>query len=108
MYYYIELPLIEVLFNSELKGINLDIEKVKSLIKIYKEELSKLEKKIFQENDNEKFNIASSKQLQHILFEKRALKTNKKIKTGYSTDNETLDNETLLKIAKTDKLAEYI
>lgn len=40
----------------------------------------------------ERFNINSTKQLQAILFEKLKIPTSKKIKTGFSVDNEALES----------------
>ena len=53
----------------EKVGINIDVEQVKSLSKVYHEELDDLVKKIYA-FAGEEFNINSPKQLQVILFEK--------------------------------------
>ena len=44
------------------------------------------------ESAGEEFNINSTKQLSEILFEKLQLPKGKKTKTGYSTNNEVLEN----------------
>jgi len=52
--------------------------------------IARLEKEI-HELAGEKFNVASPKQLGVILFEKLGLEVIKKTKTGYSTDNDVLE-----------------
>gem|GEM_PF-2058787 len=54
------------------------------------ERIKKLEEEIY-ELVGERFNLNSPKQLQVILFEKLQIPTNKKIKTGFSVDNEVLE-----------------
>jgi len=87
----IEIPLLRVLAAMELEGINLDQEFLKSLSGALEQDISKLEKDIFQAA-GEEFNIASPKQLGLILFEKMKLVDKpKKTKTGqYSTAEEVL------------------
>ncbi len=87
----IETPLITVLGNMEMEGIQVDKKTLKHLSKIFKTELESLEKEIY-ELAGEEFNINSSQQLGVILFEKLKLKSVKKTKkkTGYSTDVEVL------------------
>lgn len=65
----IELPLVEVLFDMEKTGMSIDAEQIKSLSKVYHEELTLLTNKIC-ELAGEEFNINSPKQLQNILFDK--------------------------------------
>lgn len=79
----IEQPLVEVLYEMEKNGISIDIEQIKSLSKIYHEELQEITKKIYSLADEE-FNINSPKQLQSILFEK--LKIEYKGKPGTSIE----------------------
>ncbi len=95
----IEIPLVQVLADMELEGINLDEEFLKSLSSDLDRDIKELEEKIYKEA-GEEFNIGSPKQLGIILFEKLALaKKPKKTKTGqYSTGEEVLsyfavDNE---------------
>jgi DNA polymerase-1 len=90
IYYKIELPLIPVLLQIEQTGILLDIELLKKQSLKIAEEVSVLEKKIYNLVDQE-FNVSSPKQLGQILFEKLKLPTYKKTKTGFSTDNDVLE-----------------
>ncbi|WP_299164330.1 DNA polymerase I [uncultured Eudoraea sp.] len=87
----IEIPLVNVLADMELEGINLDIEFLNSLSKDLENDIKNLEVKIYKEA-GEEFNIASPKQLGDILFNKLKLVDKpKKTKTGqYSTSEDVL------------------
>jgi len=87
----IEIPLLRVLADMELEGINLDEGFLNSLSSALDEDIKNLEKSIYKEADEE-FNIASPKQLGEILFGKMKLvEKPKKTKTGqYSTSEDVL------------------
>ncbi|QWX84045.1 DNA polymerase I [Cellulophaga sp. HaHaR_3_176] len=87
----IEIPLLHVLADMELEGINLDEDFLKSLSTDLDNDIKNLETKIYKEADEE-FNIASPKQLGDILFDKLKLVGKpKKTKTGqYSTAEDVL------------------
>tara|TARA_R110002072_G_scaffold291396_2_gene459558 strand:+ start:203 stop:3055 length:2853 start_codon:yes stop_codon:yes gene_type:complete len=87
----IELPLVSVLTAMEIEGINLDVDFLKELSVHLTEDISRLEKNIF-EQAGEEFNIASPKQLGIVLFENMKLVDKpKKTKTGqYSTAEDVL------------------
>ncbi len=87
----IEVPLLRVLANMELEGINLDKDFLNSLSEELNTDIANLEKSIY-EAAGEEFNIASPKQLGVILFEKMKLVDKpKKTKTGqYSTAEDVL------------------
>jgi len=87
----IEIPLLRVLADMELEGINLDEEFLKSLSSDLNNDIASLEKKIY-EDAGEEFNIGSPKQLGEILFNKLKLVDKpKKTKTGqYSTAEDVL------------------
>ena len=87
----IEMPLVHVLLEMERTGMRLDPEVLKQYEKTLKEELRKLEKKIYEIAGVE-FNISSPKQLGEVLFEKMKIVDNaKKTKTKqYSTSEEVL------------------
>ncbi|WP_373841434.1 DNA polymerase I [Limosilactobacillus sp.] len=84
LYTKIELPLTRVLAKMEITGVHVDAQTLKNMGSKLKERLSEIESQIYQEA-GEKFNINSTKQLGHILFEKMKLPVIKKTKTGYST-----------------------
>lgn len=88
----IEIPLVPVLADMEMEGINLDIDFLKSLSKELTSDIQKLESKIY-EIAGEKFNLASPKQLGEILFDKLKIggAKQKKTKTGqYATGEDIL------------------
>ena len=87
----IEIPLLKVLADMELEGINLDSQFLESLSDQLDSDIKDLEAKIYKEA-GEEFNIASPKQLGEILFEKLKLVDKpKKTRTGqYSTAEDVL------------------
>lgn len=87
----IEIPLLHVLAQMELEGINLDKEFLNSLSTNLDNDITSLEAKIYEEA-GEEFNIGSPKQLGEILFDKLKLVDKpKKTKTGqYSTAEDVL------------------
>ena len=87
----IEIPLLRVLANMEIEGINLDIKFLEILKKELVTDILTLENVIFKEA-GQTFNISSPKQLGEVLFEKMELsKKPKKTKTGqYSTSEDVL------------------
>ncbi|MFV8226359.1 DNA polymerase I [Christiangramia aquimixticola] len=87
----IEIPLVKVLANMELEGINLDEKYLQSLSEALTNDIKTLEEQIYKEA-GEEFLISSPKQLGIILFEKMELvKKPKKTKTGqYSTSEDVL------------------
>ena len=86
----IEMPLLVLLSQMEIKGIKLDTEKLISFSKELDEKIKKIEKEAEDEAGHE-FNIASYKQLQTVLFEERGLRPDKKNKSGFSTSSEVLE-----------------
>ncbi len=87
----VEFPFINVLVDMESVGIKADIEHLKYLKEKLTNELNELSKKIY-EIAGEEFNIRSTQQLGHILFNKLMLKGAKKTKTGYSTNEAVLNS----------------
>lgn len=87
----IEIPLLRVLADMELEGINLDEQFLNSLSEKLDNDIKTLEANIFKEA-GEEFNIASPKQLGKILFDKLKLVDKpKKTKTGqYATGEDIL------------------
>jgi len=87
----VEMPLVPVLKDMEMRGIRVDREKLKGLSASFADQLDKIEEQIYT-LAGERFNIKSSQQLGRILFEKLQLPVQKKTKkkTGYSTDVEVL------------------
>lgn len=92
-YFTYELPLLEILAQTEFNGIKIDLEKLQNLSQEFSLEISRLTKEIY-ELAGEEFNIASPQQLGKILFEKLNLDSSKKSKkTGaLSTGIEVLED----------------
>lgn len=89
LFYELEMPLVPLLAEMELRGIGLDASVLEQYSEELEGELSGLEQEIYELCGHE-FNIASTKQLQQVLFEERKLNPVKKTKTGYSTDTAVL------------------
>jgi len=87
----IEMPFINLLIDMESRGIKLDIEYMKNLQEKVTLKLGELTEKIYSLAGSE-FNIKSTKQLAHILFEVLKLPVKRKTKTGYSTDEKVLNS----------------
>ncbi|PIP05988.1 MAG: DNA polymerase I [Syntrophobacterales bacterium CG_4_8_14_3_um_filter_49_14] len=85
LFYRLEMPLIPVLSSMEKKGVLLDLSLLSTMSKEIEQLLSLSEEKIYR-LAGERFNIASPKQLQTILFDRLGLPRGKKTKEGYSTD----------------------
>ncbi len=92
VFYEIEMPLLPVLQRMEEVGIKLDTEYLKDLGVKLRKTLEESEKNIWKAAGRE-FNVASPAQLQKVLFEDLKLPALgiKKIKSGYSTDADSLD-----------------
>lgn len=89
LYYDIEMPLVDVLFDMEIQGFLVDSEELNVLNKKYYEEIKRLENDIYF-TAGTKFNISSPKQLGEVLFDKLDLNipSNKKKSTSIEVLNE--------------------
>jgi len=90
----LEQPLTQVLARMEEAGVRVDRPGLERLSLELGKQLTQLERQI-HELAGEVFNIASTKQLQRILFEKLKLPPSKKTKTGFSTDESVLEELSL-------------
>lgn len=90
IYTSIELKLLPILCRMEENGLYLSVNELKDFSDSIDFEIKKIESEIF-ELSGYAFNIGSPKQLQVVLFDERKLKPLKKIKTGFSTDDATLE-----------------
>lgn len=91
VYYEIEMPLLPILVQMEATGIKVDRKYLKVLGEKLTLRLKEIEKEAAKEL-GEGVNIASPSQLQDVLFNKLKLPVIgiKKIKSGYSTDADSL------------------
>src|SRR3989449_10384426 len=77
----VEVPLIAVLVEMEWRGVLIDLERLGEISRQFAKELAELERAIYGAAGTE-FNINSTPQLRHVLFEKHQLPVLKKTKTG--------------------------
>lgn len=98
----LEVPLIPILAEMELVGISLDEESLYEYGIQLAEELGELEEQVYELVGHE-FNLASTQQLQEVLFTERKLKPTRKTKTGFSTDVAVLQE-----LAREDPVPELI
>lgn len=113
LYNDIELPIAELLAKMERFGVAVDRRKLTDLQMFFAAEVDRETNATYEAVGHE-FNVASPKQLQVVLFEELKLPKTKKIKTGYTTDAESLEwlSQTtkhpvlahLLRIRETNKL----
>ena len=85
-----ELPVADLLGRMESIGIAVNKKGLDALAAFFEGEV-KRETKAAHEAVGHEFNVASPKQLQVVLFDELGLPKTKKIKTGYTTDAESLD-----------------
>jgi DNA polymerase-1 len=90
LYRSAELPLTRVLARMERAGVRIDEAALARLSRDFSAQLAQLEDQIYT-LAGERFLISSPKQLQQLLFEKLKLPAVKKTKTGYSTDEDVLE-----------------
>ena len=85
-----ELPVADLLARMESIGISVNKKKLDELAAFFEGEVSR-ETNAAHAAVGHEFNVASPKQLQVVLFDELKLPKTKKIKTGYTTDAESLD-----------------
>ena len=90
LYRQIELPLCQVLYRMEKRGIAIDRSQLEQFGEMLSQRIAACEELIFSYSDGT-FNINSTKQLGELLFEKLGLPPVKKTKTGYSTNADVLE-----------------
>ena len=111
LYVDVERPLVGVLARMETLGVRVDTNYLKDLSQSLTVEARRLEEEV-QTLAGERFTVNSVPQLRTILFDKLGLKTDKKTKTGYSTDAQALEKirdahpivDTLLRYREIEKL----
>jgi DNA polymerase-1 len=87
----VEVPLIDVLVEMEFNGVKVDVQRLAELSRRYRERMDALEEEIYA-LAGRRFNIASPRQLQEVLFVEQKLPVVKKTaKTGPSTDVDVLE-----------------
>jgi len=86
----LEMPLLPELAEMEGAGIRIEAQTLAGYGRELEAELAGLRRRAWEMAGRE-FNLASTKQLQEVLFAERGLKPGKKTKTGYSTDAASLE-----------------
>lgn len=89
LYRDVEMPLVEVLADMEMRGIRIDRKRLESL----SDELEKRMVKAEQEAHalaGRPFNLNSTRDVAEVLFNEIGLKPGRKTKTGFSTDMKVL------------------
>ena len=109
----LELPIANLLARLENSGICVDEKELNKLKDFFEGEVARESKAAYASAGHE-FNVASPKQLQVVLFDELKLPKTKKIKTGFTTDAESLEwlfektkhplLQSLLRIRETNKL----
>jgi DNA polymerase-1 len=90
LYDDIERPLVRVLARMEHVGVEVDAPYLRALNDELGAEAVRLEKEI-QESAGVEFKVNSTPQLRTVLFDKLGLAPQKKTKTGFSTDAQSLE-----------------
>ncbi len=90
LYQDLEIPILILLAQIERIGIGIDKEKLTALESYFRSEVDRETSEAYKSVGRE-FNVASPKQLQVVLFDDLKLPKTKKIKTGFTTDAESLD-----------------
>lgn len=90
LYETMELPLCDVLYRMERRGIAIDRNQLEQFGRMLSQRVADCEALIFSFS-GESFNINSPKQLGEVLFEKLGLPPVKKTKTGYATNADVLE-----------------
>ena len=85
-----EMPVAALLARMENVGIAVNKKELEVLAKFFQGEVDR-ETKAAHQSVGHEFNVASPKQLQVVLFDELKLPKTKKIKTGFTTDAESLD-----------------
>ena len=85
-----EMPVAALLATMENVGIAVNKKELEVLAKFFQGEVDR-ETKAVHEIVGHEFNVGSPKQLQVVLFDELKLPKTKKIKTGFTTDAESLD-----------------
>ncbi len=90
LYREIEMPLVYTLYDMQKEGVLANRQALLDFGKELREGIERLTGEIYREC-GEEFNINSTQQLGHILFEKMGLRGGRKTKTGYSTAADVLE-----------------
>lgn len=102
----VEVPLACVLSRMEQEGVLIDSQRLRQQSQDLATRITELEKDVHEEA-GEPFNLGSTKQLQHILFEKMSLPIIKKTPKGAPSTSEDVLQELALEYSLPQKIMEY-
>ncbi len=102
LYENVEMPLADVLFSMEKRGVYLDLDFLRKISEELNSKITALREDIF-ETAGRAFNLDSPKQMREVLFTDLKLPVIKRGKTGPSTDEEVL-----MKLSRTHKLPKML
>ena len=90
LHYEIELPLVPILAAMEVRGIAVDCDLLGHISRELYERIAAIESEV-HEVAGHMFNLGSTQQLARFLYDDLGLAPGRRIKTGRSTDADTLD-----------------
>ena len=90
-FFQVEMPLVNILTEMELKGVKVDREKLNNFKLDLEKRRGNLQDKLRHLAGDPELNLNSPNQLQDVLFKKFKLQKGRKTKTGFSTDKKVLD-----------------
>lgn len=90
LYRDILLPAMKQFMKIEMKGITIDNNKRMEFYNLYKEKIGEILKRVRKDTGKPSLNPNSSKQLQDYFINDCKYTLNRKTKTGYSTDTESM------------------
>ena len=102
----VEVPLACVLSRMEQEGVLIDSQRLRQQSQDLAKRIAELENEVHEEA-GEPFNLGSTKQLQHILFEKMSLPVIKKTPKGAPSTSEDVLQELALEYPLPKKIMEY-
>ena len=102
----VEVPLACVLSRMEQEGVLIDSQRLRQQSQDLATRIAELESEVHEEA-GEPFNLGSTKQLQHILFEKMSLPIIKKTPKGAPSTSEDVLQELALEYPLPKKIMEY-
>ncbi|AXT38523.1 DNA polymerase I [Alteromonas sp. BL110] len=102
----VEVPLACVLSRMEQEGVLIDSQRLSQQSQDLASRITELESEVHEEA-GEPFNLGSTKQLQHVLFEKMSLPIIKKTPKGAPSTSEDVLQELALEYSLPQKIMEY-
>ncbi len=86
----IEVPLVGVLARMEAVGVGVDVDRLRELRDSLVADCERLQQAVMDDAGHD-FNVNSTPQLRTVLFDELGLTPQKKTKTGFSTDAQSLE-----------------